>query len=150
MVIYIVPDQLYSVYRVLLAVSDDAEQASEQARFVATMPGTAGIDVHVTHAYDDAGDAAERDSHGQSLPPAESDGVQAAKERLADAGLAVETHETYQPVSEGIVDLATDIDADLVVVGGRRRSPVGKALFGSVTQSVILDSPVPVAVVGVE
>jgi nucleotide-binding universal stress UspA family protein len=135
------------VYRVLLAVSDDTEQAVEQARFVATMPGTAEIDVHVTHAYDDAD---ERDSHGRPLPPAESDGVQAARERLAEADIAVETHETYQPVSTGIVELATDIDADLVVVGGRKRSPVGKALFGSVTQSVILDSPLPVAVVGVE
>ena len=135
------------MYRVLLAVSDDVEQATEQARFVATMPGAAEIDIHVTHAYDDAD---ERDPHGRPLPPAESDGVQAVKERLAEADLTVETHETYQPVSAGIVDLATDIDADLVVIGGRQRSPTGKALFGSVTQSVVLDSPVPVVVVGVE
>ena len=139
--------ELGDVYRVLLAVSDDVEQAAEQARFVATMPGAAEIDVHVTHAYDDAD---ERDPHGRPLPPAESDGVQAVRERLAEPGLGVETHEAYQPASEGIVDLATDIDADLVVVGGRRRSPVGKALFGSVTQSVVLDSPLPVVVVGVE
>ena len=73
-----------------------------------------------------------------------------AERYLPTADLTVETHETYQPVSAGIVDLATDIDADLVVIGGRQRSPTGKALFGSVTQSVVLDSPVPVVVVGVE
>jgi nucleotide-binding universal stress UspA family protein len=43
-----------------------------------------------------------------------------------------------------------EVDADLVVVGARKRTPVGKAVFGSVTQSVVLDSPVPVTVVRTE
>ncbi|WP_136602023.1 universal stress protein [Salinigranum halophilum] len=135
------------MYRVLLAVSDDDGQAREQADFVASLPGTDELDVTVTHAYDESG---ERDPHGDPLPPEESTGVQAARARLAEAGLTVETRETYQPVAEGIVDLAADIDADLVVVGARKRTPIGKAVFGSVTQSVVLDSPVPVTVVGVE
>jgi nucleotide-binding universal stress UspA family protein len=138
------------VYRILVAVSDDVDQAIEQARFVTSMPGAADTEVHVAHAYDDTDDTGERGPHGQSLPPAESEGVQAVRTRMTEAGIAVETHETYHPVEEGIVDLATDVDADLVVVGGRRRSPVGKALFGSVTQSVVLNAPVPVTVVGVE
>lgn len=135
------------MYRVLIAVSDDVDQALEQADFVASLPGTADVDVTVTHAYDDED---ERGPQGESLPPEESDAVNAVRTRLEAAGLPVETQETYLPVAEGIVDLAADVGADLVVVGARQRTPVGKAVFGSVTQSVVLNSPVPVTVVRTE
>jgi nucleotide-binding universal stress UspA family protein len=41
----------------------------------------------------------------------------------------------------------TGTDAELLVVGARRRSRVGKLLMGSVTQSIILDADIPVLVV---
>lgn len=135
------------MFRVLLAVSDDVDQALEQTDFVTSMPGTDEIGVIVTHAYDETD---ERGPHGESLPPEESDAVQAVRGRLEAAGLSVETRETYRPVAEGIVDLAADAEADLVVIGTRKRTPVGKAVFGSVTQSVVLDCPVPVTVVRTE
>lgn len=50
------------------------------------------------------------------------------------------------PATE-IVNEADRIDARYVVVGGRHRSPVGKAVFGSVSQSVILDSDRPVVAI---
>jgi nucleotide-binding universal stress UspA family protein len=37
--------------------------------------------------------------------------------------------------------------ADLLVIGARRRSPVGKAFLGSVTQEILLDASIPVLVV---
>jgi nucleotide-binding universal stress UspA family protein len=48
---------------------------------------------------------------------------------------------------EMVVEAAADLDADLVVVGGRKRSPTGKALFGSTAQEVLLNSPCPVTFV---
>jgi nucleotide-binding universal stress UspA family protein len=39
------------------------------------------------------------------------------------------------------------IDADLLVIGARRRSPVGKAILGSVAQTLILEANLPVLVV---
>lgn len=42
--------------------------------------------------------------------------------------------------SEEIVDYADDVGARYIVVGGRARSPTGKALFGSVSQSILLKS----------
>ena len=50
-------------------------------------------------------------------------------------------------VGEAIVDLVDRLGPDLLVVGARRRSPVGKALLGSVTQTIILEASVPVLVV---
>ena len=42
-----------------------------------------------------------------------------------------------------ILELADEVDADAVLLGVRKRSPVGKVLFGSVTQAVILSSDRP-------
>ena len=58
---------------------------------------------------------------------------------------------TYRPEhvdpAESIIDEAERTQPELVVVGARKRSPVGKFLLGSTTQRVLLDSPVPVLVV---
>lgn len=46
-----------------------------------------------------------------------------------------------------ILRYVEDIDARYLVVGGRKRSPTGKAIFGSVTQSVLLEAELPVLTV---
>jgi nucleotide-binding universal stress UspA family protein len=48
---------------------------------------------------------------------------------------------------ETIVDLAKAEQADRVIVGGRQRSPTGKAVFGSTAQEVMLSAPCPVTFV---
>lgn len=42
--------------------------------------------------------------------------------------------------AEEIIKYADQNDASYIVLGGRKQSPVGKALFGSVAQSVILNT----------
>lgn len=47
-------------------------------------------------------------------------------------------------VTEEILQVASEEDPRYLVVGGRKRTPVGKAIFGSVTQSVLLEADRPV------
>ncbi len=53
------------------------------------------------------------------------------------------------PATE-IVAYADREDASYLVVSGRKRSPVGKALFGSVTQEVLLEATCPVVTIRTE
>ncbi len=68
-------------------------------------------------------------------------------------GVAQEVAETYTPVglvgdaSDEVVKYVENEDARFLVIGGRQRSPIGKAIFGSVAQSVLMSSPCPVLMV---
>jgi nucleotide-binding universal stress UspA family protein len=63
---------------------------------------------------------------------------------MDDADVEYATRGNVGEHGPGIVDAAEEVDADLVVVGGRRRSPTGKAVFGSTAQEVMLEAPCPV------
>lgn len=44
-------------------------------------------------------------------------------------------------VAEALVHTAIDTDAELIVIGIRRRSPLGKLILGSNAQRILLESP---------
>jgi nucleotide-binding universal stress UspA family protein len=74
-------------------------------------------------------------------------------EVLADCGLEAVpwrldlTAGGNEDVASTVLAFTGAVGADLLVIGARRRSPVGKLLLGSVTQTIILDADVPVLVV---
>lgn len=49
--------------------------------------------------------------------------------------------------AQEIVDEATRDEVRYLVIGGRKRSRVGKAIFGSITQSILLTADLPVMTV---
>lgn len=76
---------------------------------------------------------------------AHEDEVQAIIGQLEDAGIEVDVRrDVVSDLADAVLDVIEQEDADLVVVGVRHRSPVGKALMGSVGQRIILDAPCPV------
>jgi nucleotide-binding universal stress UspA family protein len=66
-----------------------------------------------------------------------------------DPGVAWQLHlaTAGTDLAGALLELVRSVDADLLVIGARHRSPVGKALLGSVTQTLILEADLPVLVV---
>ena len=89
--------------------------------------------------------------HGDNSGPSFASGqdLDAIVAELDDAGV---DHEVRQPTAPGsaaeaIIETAADVAADLIVIGLRRRSPVGKVITGSTAQAVLLDATCPVLAV---
>jgi len=106
-----------------------SEDFEEHREAVADLPGAG--DYSFTHEEDSAASFAEgfvSDTVGD--PRVEVAGIG----RVGD------------PVEQTLA-VVEETDPRYLVIGGRRRSPTGKAVFGDRTQSVLLGSPVPVLTV---
>jgi len=75
--------------------------------------------------------------------------LEIAESYLKEQNISCETHLLVRGVEPGedIVQFAKDNDADLIIIGVRRRSKVGKLMFGSTAQYVILEAHCPVLTV---
>lgn len=95
-------------------------------------------------------DSLDRSDNVYTLETAKRDGESIAKAVAAET-LPSTDHVSY---SGRVGDTAAEILAEVdrvdglyIVIGGRKRSPVGKAFFGSTTQSVLLNAEQPVVTV---
>lgn len=69
-------------------------------------------------------------------------------EELAAAGVAHEIRLLDGgDVADDLITTAEELSADLIVIGLRRRSPVGKLILGANAQRVLFDAPCPVLTV---
>jgi len=68
------------------------------------------------------------------------------KETLDAEGIACETHILVRGLTPGedIVEFAVDRKMDEIIIGIEKTSKVGKLLFGSNAQYIILEAPCPV------
>lgn len=131
------------MYRLLVPVDDTPAKARGQAAFVSNLPGTEDVEVVLTHSLTPE----ERDA-GEHVSIDRIETVRTTRTYLEDRGIAVDAAEARNPPAEGILELATEFDVDQIVMGSQKRSPTGKAVFGSVAQTVVLDTDLPVTIVG--
>jgi nucleotide-binding universal stress UspA family protein len=82
---------------------------------------------------------------GTTPPPADLSDVTA---RLDRAGIAHDVAQVEDPdVVGAVVDVLEDRGAELLVIGLRKRTPVGKLIMGAVAQRLMLDTSIPVVAV---
>jgi nucleotide-binding universal stress UspA family protein len=145
-----------AIETILLAVGEKDEPRAEQlANAVIDVAGPTGATVVLAHVftdeeYDSVLDKLDFDPSSNVTPDEVANRhatIRTIGDLLSGADIDFETRGAVGDHGETIVNLAEDVDADRVVVGGRRRSPTGKAVFGSVAQKVMLSSPCPVTFV---
>lgn len=138
------------MYRTLVAVGEDSDRAVPAADAVAALPGV-GEDVeavvlNVFEGFEVTGEAGRVNSEDVWDEKNYPDSVAVVEDRLDAAGVSVSKRREHGDAAEEILAVAAEVDADSIVMGGRRRSPTGKVLFGSTTQSVMLSAERPVTV----
>ena len=71
------------------------------------------------------------------------------KSALHETGVDYEVRQLVRGMdpAEDLVNVAEEVEAEFIVIGLRRRSPVGKLILGSNAQRVLLDAPCPVLAV---
>ncbi|MFC6732140.1 universal stress protein [Haladaptatus sp. DYSN1] len=96
--------------------------------------------------YDERHEARRQGSSGETtytLEEAEDEALRLATklglEELKDLGIEYETVSVVGQLTKRILAAAEDFEADHIFLIGTRRSPSGKALFGDVAQSVLLN-----------
>ncbi|WP_135828129.1 universal stress protein [Halorussus halobius] len=108
------------------------------------------VDEDVVTAYsgDEYVDETEGPEHG--LEEHGEQTLSALRRRASEAGLDVETAMRHGRPAESIVAYADDHDADLLVLGTKRRPDEYRALLGSVTDRVLRLTTRPATVVKTE
>ncbi|ELY54368.1 UspA domain-containing protein [Natronococcus amylolyticus DSM 10524] len=144
------------MYTVLVPVDGDGDRVDAQLEAVRELAaGNESIAVDVLHAREELDFSAE-DIDDVAVGTLEEEltelkGLPETVSRIAtalrEAGVETDVHAATGRPEPAILDAAERFDADLVVLSARRRSPVGKAVFGSVAQSVLLETNHPVMVV---
>lgn len=139
---------------ILLAVGPmDTVRAEELAETTLEIAAPLDANVVIGHAftedeYEDFRDDLGFDERVEDVDPdevaARRSPVGDLEEIFTDAGVDYEVRGAIGEVSGEVVDMAIDIDADRMILGGRRRSPAEKAVLGSVSQDIILQAPCPV------
>ena len=120
----------------------EGEAAVEQGIAEAKLRGSTLVVVNSHRGgreYDD--DTSARSEHDLS----------ALEARLKESGLEYDVRQLvrgFEP-AEDLISIAESSNAELIVIGLRRRTPVGKLILGSNAQRILLDAPCPVLAVKV-
>jgi nucleotide-binding universal stress UspA family protein len=75
--------------------------------------------------------------------------LQEVRDQLGESGVDNEIRQLVRGMdpAEDLINVAEEVGAEFIVIGLRRRTPVGKLILGSNAQRVLLDATCPVLAV---
>ncbi len=133
----------------VVAAVDRSDRAQSVLRHAARLATDAGLSLQVVHVGKvDVPHASTGFDQDRERTVSRKRARAVARDIAREAGI-----ESFEPIGldghpdEALLAHLEADDADYVVVSARKRSPVGQALFGSVTQSLLLHADVPVVAV---
>jgi len=137
------------MYTVLVPVGAKKAGVSRAVETVTGFPGSDEIEVVIVHVSKDIdvvgsdGGHVKIDHQDLSLPDAVEDAI--AGFESAEIPVSFELR-SGDPVDE-ILEIITEREVDHVIIPDKRRTPLGKVVFGGTTLPLVRDSPAPVTVV---
>ena len=143
------------MYRVLVPIDENEERAEKQINTIGSLPAVdEDIEAHLLYVYEEIDTAADEggsvyiEDINESLDELRDvpETVDRVREAFEERGIEPTVHELVGDPADAILSTATDLDVDAILMSVRDRSPIGKVVFGSVSQKVILGSEVPVIV----
>lgn len=122
--------------RILLCIDTDVDRAKQQVAAVTSLPlDVSRTRILIYHVFR---------AEGEGVKAENLKSVSYATDTLEENGFDVEVVQSSGDIARNILSTAEEVEADVISIAGRKRSPAGKALFGSVTQRIALQSDRPV------
>lgn len=135
---------------VIVAAVDKSERAVDVLKQSKNLADAFGDTIHIVHVLTRSEFInMERTSVDKTGTTIDVDRVRevaadVATDAAADLNAQYECVGLVGDPADRIVEYAYKQDARYIVVSGRKRSPAGKMIFGSVTQSILLNAKSPV------
>ncbi len=146
----------------VLVATDGSEQSLKAARYLRTLFGGSTVErisviavvrplAAVPFASDfgeerQAAQQADADPGGYSFQEAAREAVERVARELTDMNATVETMVRGGTPADQIVRVADELEADLIVIGGRGKGAMEAIVLGSVAYRVLHHAPCPVLV----
>ncbi len=134
-----------SLPKTILLATDGSEDAVLAAHAAVDLCQRSGADLHVVHAWQSVPSAHYESFINSSLEEMAQENLDEQTEMIKTSGGEITgSHLIKESSAEAIVDLASEIDADLIVMGSRGKGLAKRILLGSVSEGVVHHAHVPV------
>jgi nucleotide-binding universal stress UspA family protein len=131
---------------------NDDDRTEELTTAILDIAAPTNADVVLLHAFNESAyeDGVIEVGFNTDDPPSPDElasrleGVDALSTALETADIEHEIRGVIGPEGDSILEETEAVDGDLLYLSGRRRSPTGKAVFGSTAHRIMMNSTCPV------